>query len=95
MNMENEKEGLKVVILLNSGKQISFTSRKKYYNDYYKDVLKSIGKDRLLGLRTEEGSEFKRLSFINTKNIDNLNVTECDLEEDNIIFEFGIVDLEN
>ena len=93
--MENEKEGLKVVILLNSGKQISFTSRKKYYNDYYKDVLKSIGKDRLLGLRTEEGSEFKRLSFINTKNIDNLNVTECDLEEDNIIFEFGIVDLEN
>lgn len=93
--MENEKEGLKVVVLLNSGKQISFTSRKKYYNDYYKDVLKSIGKDRLLGLRTEEGSEFKRLSFINTKNIDNLNVTECDLEEDNIIFEFGIVDLEN
>ena len=93
--MENEKEGLKVVILLNSGKQISFTSRKKYYNDYYKDVLKSIGKDRLLGLRTEEGSEFKRLSFINTKNIDNLNVTECDLEEDNIIFEFGMVDLEN
>lgn len=93
--MENEKKGIKVVVLLNSGKQISFTSRKKYYNDYYKDVLKSIGKDRLLGLRTEEGSEFKRLSFINTKNIDNLNVTECDLEEDNIIFEFGIVDLEN
>ena len=93
--MEKEKEGLKVVILLNSGKQISFTSRTKYYNTYYKDVLKSIGKDRLLGLRTEEGTEFKRLSFINTKNIDNLNVTECDLEEDNIIFEFGMVDLEN
>ena len=93
--MENEKEGLKVVILLNSGKQISFTSRTKYYNACYKDVLKSIGKDRLLGLRTEEGTEFKRLSFINTKNIDNLNVTECDLEEDNIIFEFGMVDLES
>lgn len=93
--MENEKEGLKVVILLNSGKQISFTSRTKYYNAWYKDVLKSIGKDRLLVLRTEEGTEFKRLSFINTKNIDNLNVTECDLEEDNIIFEFGMVDLEN
>ena len=93
--MENEKKGIKVVVLLNSGKQISFTSRIKYYNVCYKDVLKSIGKDRLLGLRTEEGSEFKRLSFINTKNIDNLNVTECDLEEDNIIFEFGIVDLEN
>ena len=93
--MKNEKEGLKVVILLNSGKQISFTSRTKYYNVYYKDVLKSIGKDGLLGLRTEEGAEFKRLSFINTKNIDNLNVTECDLEEDNIIFEFEMVDLEN
>lgn len=93
--MENEKKGIKVVVLLNSGKQISFTSRTKYYNVCYKDVLKSIGKDRLLGLRTEEGTEFKRLSFINTKNIDNLNVTECDLEEDNIIFEFGMVDLEN
>ena len=91
--MENEKEGLKVVILLNSGKQISFTSRTKYYNACCKDILKSIGKDRLLGLRTEEGTEFKRLSFINTKNIDNLNVTECDLEEDNIIFEFEMVDL--
>ena len=93
--MENEKEGLKVVILLNSGKQISFTSRTKYYNVCYKDVLKSIGKDRLLGLRTEEGSGFRRVSFINTKSIDNFNATECDLEEDDIIFEFGIVDLEN
>ena len=67
--MENEKEGLKVVILLNSGKQISFTSRTKYYNACYKDVLKSIGKDGLLGLRTEEGAEFRRVSFINTKSI--------------------------
>ena len=49
----------------------------------------------MLGLRPEEGTEFKRLSFINTKNIDNLNVTECDLEEDNVIFEFGMVDLES
>ena len=93
--MENEKEGLKVVILLNSGKQISFTSRIKYYNACDKDIQNSIGKDELLGLRTEEGSEFRRVSFINTKSIDNFNVTECDLEEDNIIFEFGIVDLEN
>ena len=93
--MKNEKEGLKVVILLNSGKQISFTSRIKYYNACDKDIQNSIGKDELLGLRTEEGSEFRRVSFINTKNIDNLNVTECDLEEGNIIFEFGMVDLEN